>query len=436
MRRLLAAPVLALALVPAARAEVVAQGVDDAALAVAPDGSPRIAYVARGRLHVASRAADGWHEASPRRLRTAAASVVGIAGRGALTAALVEDDRGGWLALYSARGRTTSLRFAVIALRGARLGVAGLVLDRKGHPAVAYAYRVGRGKTYLRLLRCAKRCVDRRVTRAGFPSSLAPPGAAPVAMPDGTVRVIETYVGQISAAIEWRPVGRDWSGKFIFGNTLGQPLGLVRGLASGGDVYAAWTESYPSFGESHVLLTRHYLGPHDPQEETVIVLSHAALIDLAATPDGLEVGANDWATVDDVPVEAAVLALPGLEPVELDGALLGYASAGSGARDVLLSVDGVLSWYRAPARPAVRVRLAATSGPALTLSGSVAGSAGGSVELYRERPRLLVAAVPVAADGTFTATIAAPTEPALYRAVYRGAPDGLPYASLLRAPAG
>jgi hypothetical protein len=73
------------------------------------------------------------------------------------------------------------------------------------------------------------------------------------------------------------------------------------------------------------------------------------------------------------------------------------------------------------------------------LAGRVDGASGGTVQVYRESPtspRALVATVPLAADGSFTAADTAPTSPTLYRAVYVDGATGIPYASLLRTPVG
>jgi hypothetical protein len=73
------------------------------------------------------------------------------------------------------------------------------------------------------------------------------------------------------------------------------------------------------------------------------------------------------------------------------------------------------------------------------VSGRVEGAAGGTVQVYREAPtssHALVATVPVAGDGSFTAADTAPTSPTLYRAVYVDGATGIPYASLLRTPVG
>jgi hypothetical protein len=120
---------------------------------------------------------------------------------------------------------------------------------------------------------------------------------------------------------------------------------------------------------------------------------------------------------------------------ELAGDLEGYAVDGAGARQYLLLDSGVLAWYRLPTPPAVHVALsAAVSGASFMLSGRVTGVQGGSVELWRETqsgPELL-AALPLAADGTFTTTDLPPSRPLTYRAVYRDPATGLPFAALVR----
>jgi hypothetical protein len=313
------------------------------------------------------------------------------------------------------------------------------ILDRRGRTVVAYALRLSSRKTFLRLVRGGTNLRPQRVTRAGFPFSDVAPSAAPVLMPSGAIRVVETYGQRSSGAIEWAPRRRDWVGQYIFASALGTPVGLVRAVATGGSLYSAWTQVYPGLGESHVLLTRHFLGRHDPQEETATVLPHAALVDLASTPEGIELAANDWTTLGDTTIEAAMLAFPDAPPVELDGTLLGYAAGRDGSRGLLLASGGELSWFRAPVRPSVRVTLAASSAAAgPLLSGRVAGASAGTVELYAEDAsgRRLVAEPAVGPDGSFSASPPRPASATLYRAVYRDPGTGLPYASLLRTPVG
>lgn len=437
VRRLALALLLGLLLAPAAQAEVVATGVEDAGLAVAPDGTPRAAYVRGGAVHIASRSSDGWHSASmPFPLADASALVGRTVASRTLTAVLVEDDERRWIALYVQRADAVTLRWLLTARPGAEIGSAGLALDRRGNPAVAYAFRLSGGQTFLRLVRCAARCVDARVTRAGFPSSSLPPSVSPVLMRDASIRIVEVYAQRASAAIEWRPIPRDWRGRFIFASSLGTPAGRVRVLLSGSNVYSAWTQLHPAFGESHVVLTRRYLAPHDPQAESAPVFRHATLVDLAATADGVEVGANDWTLADGVAVFAGVLAFGATDPVELDGKLVGYAVGPAGARDVLLAVDGELTWFRTMGRPGVRVSLQAAGASPLVLSGRVAGVSGGRVELFAEAPRRFVAAAELAPDGSFSVQVPAPGAATVFRAVYRDPLSGLPFGALLRAPAG
>src|SRR2546423_132718 len=83
---------------------------------------------------------------------------------------------------------------------------ARLALDRSGDPVVAYAIWLPSRKTYLRLVRTDAsfgRLVTTRITRGGFPSTATLPGAAPVVLPSGRIRVVETY---LPAAIEWHPI--------------------------------------------------------------------------------------------------------------------------------------------------------------------------------------------------------------------------------------
>jgi hypothetical protein len=122
--------------------------------------------------------------------------------------------------------------------------------------------------------------------------------------------------------------------------------------------------------------------------------------------------------------------------VELDGALLGLAVAGSGARQVLTDAGEGLSWFAEDPAGTRRIELAASPAPGgVALSGRVAGAAAGTVTVYREAagtPRVAVASAPVGGDGSFAATDAPGPGLHLYRAVYAG--GGLPAAALLRAP--
>ena len=91
------------------------------------------------------------------------------------------------------------------------------------------------------------------------------------------------------------------------------------------------------------------------------------------------------------------------------------------------------------AAPAARVELSAeVAGAAVGLSGRVTGAAGGSLELWQETNAgsTLVAAPPLAPDGTFAFTDTPPAGPVTYRAVYRDTASGLPLGSLLRSVLG
>ncbi len=111
--------------------------------------------------------------------------------------------------------------------------------------------------------------------------------------------------------------------------------------------------------------------------------------------------------------------------------------APGGHRQILIASDRGLEWFDAPTRPAARVSLQADASGQLT--GSVLGATAGVVQLFRESPnapRVAVATVPLAADGTFAAHDVAQASPTLYRAVYLDAATGIPYAALVRAPTG
>ncbi|MFN2627940.1 MAG: hypothetical protein ABR569_04795 [Gaiellaceae bacterium] len=439
------APVLALVLLlpSIARAELVPESgsATDGSLAVAPDGSPRIGYLADGRLMVASRALAGtWTAEQAAALPGSSALIDAVAAGSGSVFVLVQDTGGRWLALEE---RTTAGWRAHLLVRSVRhnasLGLAGLALDRSGRPVVAYALRLPTKKTFLRVVRpdAAGRYLTVAVTKAGFPPSQTVPSAAPVVLASGDVRVVETYE---QAAIEWSPQGRTWVGQLLYASALGAAAGPVAALAGSGGVYSAWTELFAGFNESQVLLVLHRDG-----EETAILHRHAFLVGLVLGPDGPEAAANDYVDGADLGAPggidyAGVLVGRSGILVELDGRVVGYAADASGGRQILLRGGDGLQWYRTTAVPSVQVRLTASLLPGgVALSGSLAGAAGGHVELYREqpgRPRTLVATVAVGGDGSFSATDTLPPARALYRAVYEDAAGGLPYASLLRLPIG
>ena len=426
-----------------ARAETLpgSQGAQDALLAVAPDGTPRIGFVgADGTLELAARSLDGiWSEQPLAGLPGPRTLVVGLAVTSSgSTDLLAEDPNGGWLALAEQTGATWRVRTVAKAPAGGKLGFGGLALDASGRPLVAYAYELSSTKTWLRLVHetAAGALVGEPVTRDGFPSTDALPAAAPVVLHTGEVRVLETYD---SATIEWARTKnhKDWLGQFVYGTSLGSPAGVVQAVAQGAGVWSAWTELFPSFGESQLLLTLHRNG-----EQTTILHHHAFLVALALGPAGPEVAGDDYVDLNGARTVFAgvVIANGGASTLELGGDLYGYAlDAGGGRQYVLLEPDG-LDWYRAPAAPTVSVALtAAVDGASFDLAGRVTGATGGSVELWRETETgsELAATLPLAADGSFATTDLPPTRPLTYRAVYRDpASGGLPVAALVRSVLG
>jgi hypothetical protein len=424
-----------------ARAEILpgSQGAQDALLAVAPDGSPRVAFVAAdGSLQVAARTADGsWSTQALGGLPGPRPLVVGLAVAPAGALVLLAEDPGGhWLALAEQQGASWRVRTVASAPTGGLLGFGGLALDPSGRPLVAYAVELSSQKTWLRLVHedAAGRLLGERVTRDGFPSSEALPAAAPVVLPNGSVRVVETFD---AATIEWARTRnhKDWIGQFVYGTALGSPAGIVQAAAQGGGVWSAWTELFPSYGESQLLLTLHQHG-----EQTTVLHHHAFLVSLALGAAGPEVAGDDYVDLlGKRTVFAGVVLGAGGSSVELAGDLYGYAlDPGGGRQYLLLEPDG-LGWYRASTPPAASVALsAAVDGASFDLSGRVAGVSTGSVELWRETQAgpELAATLPLAADGSFAASDLPPVRPLTYRAVYRDPASGLPLASLVRSVLG
>jgi hypothetical protein len=426
------AALIVLAAPGAALAETVPGASTNGVLAVASDGTPRVASESAGRLTIEARDAGGaWSTVRTAALPGAGVLLEGIAVEPSGTVdVLAGDARGRWLALVDATGVHVLARPA----KSATLGVAGLTLDSAGRPVVAYASLVAAKRhTFLRLVRrtAAGRYVAAGITKLGFPITNGVPSAAPVLMPDGSIRVVETYP---SAAIEWSPLAHDWQGQFLFidGLHLGAPAGPVNAVAAAGGVYSAWTELYPSYGVSDVLLVLHLDGEHES-----VLHRHAFLVALAVGPAGPELAANDYTELGTSLDYAALVLDASGSALELDGRIAGYAVDAGGGRQLLLAGTSGLQWFRAPVLPTLRVSLTgSTSAGQIALSGQVAGATGGSVALYREQPgvRTLVATVPLGADGSFAASDAAPSAPTTYRAVYVDAPTGLPIASLLRTP--
>ena len=418
-------------------------GASDAMLAVAADGSPRVAFAAAdGSLVLGTRSADGtWTEQTISGLPGSRVLVVGldVAPSGS-TVLLAEDPAAHWLALAEQTGAAWRVRTVAKAPTGGLLGFGGLALDQSGRPLVAYTYELKTRKTWLRLVHedTKGRLVGERVTRDGFPPSNVLPAAAPVVLPSGAVRVVETYD---TATIEWARTKnrKDWVGQYVYATALGSPAGVVKAAAGAGGVWSAWTELFPSFDESQLLVTLHLKG-----ETTTIVSHHAFLVSLALSPTGVEVAGNDYVDLEgERTVFAGIVADTIGGSLELAGDLKGYDVDAAGGRQYLLVQPDGLDWYRAATPPVTHVALSASvQGGSFALSGSVQGQAGapagGSVQLWRETgagPELLTT-LPLAADGTFSFVDTPPVRPLVYRAVYVDPVSGLPLASLFRTVLG
>ena len=417
---------LAASLPTAVHAEIVSPAATQGFLAVDRDGMPYVASLIGRDVFLSRRKASGWVSTPIGRAPGSGGVLSGLVvdGRG-VAWALVEAENGSWLALASAQ----RFRIVVRPRRGSSVGPAGLALDAGGRPAFAYAIRRSNAKTFLRLVTTdrAGKLRSSAITRAGFPPSELAPGAAPVLV-RGRLHVVETYT---AAAIDWQPRARGgWIGQYLFASRLGSPAGAVGAAASGAVLWSAWTEL--SSDSISVLLTS-----SASTQETSTVLGHGIFVSLVLADGQPEIGAYDWLEIGDWRAYAGVIADQSGAVAELDGRLEGYAVAPGGHRQILIATDRGLEWFDAPTRPTARVSLQADASGQLT--GSVLGATAGVVQLFRESPnapRVAVATVPLAADGTFVAHDVAQASPTLYRAVYVDAATGIPYAALVRAPTG
>jgi hypothetical protein len=424
LRRIgLAAALAALGLPAPAAAELVAATTGQGMLAVAPDGTPRVAHFSGRDLVLSRRTASGWSHAALGRVPGTRPVLAGlVVDRRGRSSVLLEAQDGSWLALASPARK---LRVVVRPRNGSSVGPAGLALDAAGRPAFAYALRLPSAKTYLRLVTTdvRGRLRTRGITKGGFPSSSLAAGAAPVLV-RGRLHVVETYT---SAAIDWGPKrGGGWEGQYLFYSIIGSPQGHIEAAAAGGTLWSAWTQLGTE--TINVLLTL-----SAATQETTIVLDHGIFVSLALAGASPEVGAYDWIEVGNWFAYAGILTDVGGPFAELDGRLQGYEAVGA-RRQLLLSTPNGLEWFESPTRPAIRVTLNPD------LSGRVDGATGGVVDVYREGPagRVLVGHAELGGDGTFGITDTPPLSPLpfFYRAVYVDPATSIPYASLLRSPAG
>ena len=426
----LALVALASGLLPSvARAEMVAGQARSAVLALGARGAPTVAYLDERALVVTTRSGSGWRPARVNLpVPASEADIVSAAvGRDGRPVVLVQDvPRRTLVVAWRRQTRWLVVRIARLPA-AVELGVGGLALERRGTPVVAYAFRRASGKTVLRLVRIDTRgrVTTTAITKLGFPDSVVPPSAVPHVARNGRVRVVEAYT---SAVIDWFRDDGKWTGQYLFASRLGSPLGRILAVPGPRTAVVAWTQDYPSFDESHVLVQQ-----GEPTGEVADLLPHARLSALTLADGVPEVAANDWVDADGWTTYAGLLAFLDAPPVELDGRVEGYAAVGA-TRQLLLATDRGLEWFTTP-RPAVRLSLAVDASGHAT--GRAERATAGAIELYREAPdtgRRLVATASIGADGSFAAEV--PAAPTLYRAVYRDPVTGVPYGALLRSPVG
>jgi len=403
---------LALLLPATAEAEVVAPGISTGALAVARDGSPRVAWIEGRRLMLANRAGS-WLPSAIATLPTTDGRIAGIAEN----AVLVEGRRA-WIRLIVRSGNRWRVLVVADAPRRTLLGVSGLALDGSGRPAVAYALQEANENTSLHLARLAPagRLTRTRITQKGFPRSVVPPAAAPVLWPDGTIRVVESFSQRGANAILWRREGKRWWGRVLHASTLGSaPLPLYAAAAADG-VYVAWTIPYPTFGENHLVLSSRI-----DRSTSLVLHPNALAAGLVLGPSGPEVAANELG-------DPAAGFVTGAAQTELDGRVLGYSQTPAGGRQLLLARTEGLEWFELPAAPSMRVTVD------FTLRGRVEGASSGTVSLFEEQagqPRRLVGEFALDEQGLFDAAVP-PTPGFSYRVVFVDPATGVPYARLVR----
>jgi hypothetical protein len=448
MRWFLVITASTLAVAGSASAELVAR-VPDGMIAVAPSGTPNVAFVRGQQLVLAQRTGPGrWDEQPLRVARGSKLAAFKVGRAGPVAVVMGPGERSvNVLRRQGARWLTTRLTGGLGA--DVSVGWPGLALAASGVPIVAYTQWHSRTmNSQLILAKVDTRGAHtQRITAGGWPKSYTPPPAAPVIVRNGAVHVVETYgVGGAVGTIEWIPRNRTWIGLYLSAGRGGFPIGpMFAANGRGGVVYAAWTEEFPGslYGGFPVTLATH--GREITED---IVSERGVTTGLAMTRNGPAVASNEWVAPDtwtfSLTEPTAVWAgtVTGRGGSELDGRLAGLAAVpGSGAADLLLSRPDGLSWFRTRGSLPIHVTLDAEQQPdgSIALSGRVQGGHGGHVTIYRERTsvrREIAGAPRLGPGGTFTFVDTARTRPTFYRAVYIDAATGIPYAKLLRDPVG
>ena len=310
----------------------VARGVSAGALALAPDGSPAVAYVRGQTLTVSRLARSGaWRLVGTATVpRTGGYRLQLVVGRSGRATVLVQDEAGRWLGLAGVGAGTSS--WSLVDHR-ARLGPAGLALDAHGRPVIASAYASGAKSSYLRLLRGTGPGASwERVTKLGFPYSVTPPAAMPVLLPGGRVDVVESFgAGGSAGGIEWGREPDGWWGQSLSADAFERTTGslAVALAADAGTVYSAWTAV--GFGRELVVLARRH-----GATQTSSVVENGVLAGLAVTRRGAELAVNR-------PGGRAEILAGGQLLAAVEGRVLGLAESARRGRTVLVLRAGVLS---------------------------------------------------------------------------------------------
>jgi hypothetical protein len=443
MVRSAALALAALVVAPGASAEIVARGVQDGSLALAPNGQPVVAYIHGKSFVVSTRVGESRWRAERVGAVAVGSQVVAFKVGPVGPVALVERGDLRKLTLY----RRTASKWQAVRLGGAlpahvQLGLPGLVLDAQGRALVAFT-RWSRLNYDSRLLLARVdargKVVQQQITREGFPKSVVPPPAAPVIV-GGRAHVVESYGYRgVVGTIEWYPDKRTWTGLFIDAGVGDYPVGpVLAGLGPAGTLFAAWTESLNWYSDAPVTLAQ-----HANEMTSRVVLDRALTTGLALPQTGPEVAANEWVGAGELGLGSQSADWAGTivrrrQRVELDGWIAAYGVAPRGGRDLLLGGPSGLSWFRAPARPAVKVTIEASSeyDGRVHVSGRVGGVTSGKVAIYRERPGFprSLAGHATISGSAFSFTDKSSIRPLLYRAVYTDPATGIPFGALLRDP--